>query len=98
MRASLRYDPIRVDWRHEEQFNALDPVIIHTPTLIIHGEFDPYANGAGLPVFYTKLAAVDRAWVVLASADHVAHLERTAAFVQAVTSFLERPGPAHHAR
>ena len=38
------------------------------------------------------LASVDRAWVVLAHSDHVAHLERTAAFIHAVTSFLERPG------
>jgi pimeloyl-ACP methyl ester carboxylesterase len=98
VRAALRYDPIRVDWRHEEQFNALDPAMIITPTLIIHGEFDPYASGAGLPTFVTRLAGVDRAWVVLAGSDHVAHLERTAAFVQAVTSFLERPGATRQAR
>lgn len=92
VRSAVKSDPVRVDWRHEEQFNALDPAKIHTPTLILHGDADPYANDAGLAVFFPRLATVDRAWVVLAHSDHVAHLERTAAFIHAVTSFLERPG------
>ena len=90
VRAATRSDPVRVDWRHEEQFNVLDPAKVRTPTLVIHGDRDPYANDAGLPVFFSRLAVADRWWVVLASSDHVAHLERQAAFVQAVTGFLER--------
>ena len=81
---------MRVDWRHEEQFNALDPALVHTPTLVIHGERDPYAIGAGMPLFFSKLASVDRAWVVLARSDHAAHLERQRAFVNALVSFLQR--------
>ena len=90
VRSATRSDPVRVDWRHEEQFNALDPAAIKTPTLLIHGDRDPYAMEAGLPVFFSRLATADRWWVVLASSDHVAHLERQAAFVLAVTGFLER--------
>ena len=90
VKAATASDPVRADWRHEEQFNALDPAAVHIPTLVIHGERDPHANAAGLPVFYSRLGAVDRWWVVLASADHVAHLERQSAFVQAVVSFVER--------
>jgi pimeloyl-ACP methyl ester carboxylesterase len=91
VRSAVKSDSVRVDWRHEEQFNALNPLKIHTPTLILHGEADPIAKEAGLPTFFSLLGTVDRAWVVLARSDHVAHLERTAAFVYAVTSFLERP-------
>jgi pimeloyl-ACP methyl ester carboxylesterase len=97
IRSAVKNDPVRVDWRHEEQFNALDPARIHTPTLIVHGEGDPIARDAGVPAFFPRLGAVDRSWVVLARSDHVAHLERTAAFVHAVTSFLERP-PARQVR
>ncbi|MEO5818090.1 MAG: alpha/beta fold hydrolase [Gemmatimonadaceae bacterium] len=92
VRSAVRSDPVRVDWRHEEQFNALNPLKIRTPTLILHGEADPIAKDADLPTFFMRLGAIDRSWVVLSHADHVAHLERTAAFVHAVTSFLERPG------
>jgi pimeloyl-ACP methyl ester carboxylesterase len=88
--AALKYDPIRVDWRHEEQFDALDPAVVHTPTLVIHGEKDPYAAAAGVPWLFSKLGTADRWWVVLANGDHVAHLERQPAFVSAVVSFLER--------
>ncbi|MEP6729291.1 MAG: alpha/beta fold hydrolase [bacterium] len=98
VRSATKLDPIRVDWRHEEQFNVLDPAAIHVPILILHGERDPYANAAALPVFYSKLNAVDRSWIVLAGADHVAHLERTSAWVHAITSFLERPAAERHAR
>ncbi len=89
--SAVKLDPVRVDWRHEEQFNALDPAKLHTPTLIVHGERDPVAKDADVAAFFTRLGTVDRTWVVLANADHVAHLERTAAFVHAVSSFLERP-------
>ena len=85
---------MRVDWRREEQFNALNPSKVKTPTLVINGERDPVAEAAGLPVFFSKLAAVDRAWVVLAHSDHVAHLERQQAFVNALVSFLERAAAA----
>lgn len=88
VKSATMLDPVRVDWRHEEQFNVLDPAELHTPTLVIHGERDPYAAGAGMPSFFARLASVDRAWVVLAGTDHVAHLERQDAFVQAIVAFL----------
>lgn len=96
VKAATTSDPVRADWRHEEQFNGLDPAAIHVPTLIIHGDRDPYAKEAGLPVFFSRLGTVDRWWVVLASADHVAHLERQPAFVQALVGFLERDGRPRH--
>ena len=90
VKSATSLDPVRVDWRHEEQFNVLDPAKIQTPILVIHGEKDPYAAGAGMPSFFAKLGSVDHAWVVLAGTDHVAHLERQDAFVNAIVGFLER--------
>jgi len=92
VKAATANDPVRVDWRHEEQFSVLDPIAVQTPTLLINGDRDPIATAASLPTFYSRLT-VDRWWVVLASADHVAHLERQPEFVQAVVSFMERAGP-----
>jgi alpha-beta hydrolase superfamily lysophospholipase len=90
VKSATTLDPVRADWRHEEQFNALDPAAVKVPTLVIHGDRDPYAASAGLPVFFSRLGTVDRWWVVLANADHVAHLERQGAFVSALVGFLER--------
>ena len=90
VKSATTLDPVRVDWRREETFSELDPAAVTTPTLVINGERDPYAAGGNIPAFLSKLAAVDRWWVVLASSDHVAHLERRAAFVQVLVSFVER--------
>lgn len=92
VKAATLSDPIRVDWRREAQFDVLDPAKLRVPVMIIQGERDPYAKDAALPEFFAKLAATDKWWVVLAGADHVAHLERQSAFVAALTSFLERGG------
>jgi pimeloyl-ACP methyl ester carboxylesterase len=90
IRDAIARDSVRVDWRHEEQFAALDPTAVTTPVLVINGERDPYANAASLPIFFSRLRGMDRSWVVLAHADHAAHLERQPAFVNAVASFMER--------
>ena len=73
----------------------LYPAVLRVPTLVIHGDRDPYAAGAGLPAFFARLGTSDRWWVVLAGSDHVAHLERQSAFVQALVGFLERAGRPH---
>ena len=90
VKAATSSDPVRADWRREEQFNALDPAKVRTPTLVINGERDPYALGAGLPAFMATLGTVDRWWIVLSHADHAAHLERQTAFVNALVGFLQR--------
>ena len=90
VRIATKLDPIRVDWRREEEYSALDPAKVRVPTLLINGERDPIASAAELPVFFSKIGTVDRWWIVLANADHVAHIERTDAFVSALTSFMQR--------
>ncbi len=91
VRAALASDPVRVDWRREvEEMRELAPARVHTPTLLLNGDRDPLA-GVSLSSMFPSFATTDRWSVVLEKADHVAHLERQAAFLHAVTSFLERP-------
>jgi pimeloyl-ACP methyl ester carboxylesterase len=89
-RAAVASDPVRTDWRAEADFASLDPSALHVPVLVINGERDPYASRAHLGRFMSKIAGVDRSWVVLASADHVAHLERQSLFVDVLVTFLDR--------
>ena len=90
VKAARASDPVRVDWRREGQFSVLDPAKLRVPTLLLHGERDPYAAGAALPTFFAKIATNDKWWIVLAGTDHVAHLERTSAFAKAIAGFLQR--------
>jgi pimeloyl-ACP methyl ester carboxylesterase len=90
VQAATTMDSVRVDWRNEQQFEALDPRLLRTPTLLLDGERDPYANAAAHPVFFSRIGTADRWWVVLPGVDHVAHLEGQDAFVNAIVSFIER--------
>jgi pimeloyl-ACP methyl ester carboxylesterase len=90
--AALAADPVRVDWRDQEQFAELDPARIRLPTLLIHGERDPLAPAVAQARLFTQLGNPDRRWVVLAGGDHAAQVEDTqAAFIAAIISFLQRP-------
>ena len=89
-RAAVAADPVRVDWRDEREFGALDARAIKVPVLLITGERDPNVTAADAE-FFGHLASVDRQWVVFAAADHVAHLERPRDFVYAITAFLSGP-------
>lgn len=81
-----------MDWRANDQWNALDPKAVKTPTLVIHGEKDPYAPIANQSKLFSELGHPDRAWVIVAGGDHAAHLENSGPrFVHAVIGFLRRP-------
>lgn len=89
VREALTRDPVRTDWTHDEQFNALDPAALRVPVLILAGERDPVVADAHPDAFWERLRGIDRAWVVLSDADHVAHLERPQEWVRAVASFAD---------
>jgi pimeloyl-ACP methyl ester carboxylesterase len=96
VKAALKADPVRTDWRREEQYNALDPAKVKVPTLLIQGEFDPLAPTASQAKFFSRLGNPDRAWVVIAGGDHAALLEDTQpAVVAAIVNFIERPRWKH---
>ena len=65
-----RRTPIRTDWRHLDQWNAVDPAKIVIPTLLIQGESDPFAPTAMQAAFFSRLKTADREWIVLAGGDH----------------------------
>lgn len=90
--AAVAADPIRADWRGSEQWNALKPEDVSVPTLLIHGESDPYAPKHNQAALFQRLGHADRQWVILPGCDHAAHLERCGPrFVHAVTEFVRRP-------
>jgi pimeloyl-ACP methyl ester carboxylesterase len=88
--AALAADPVRVDWRHENEF-SFEPAKVTTRTLMIYGVNDPFRNPAS-GTFFEALATPDRAYVVLPDSDHAAHVENSAgAWVHAIDSFLMSP-------
>ena len=88
--AVLAADPVRVDWRDENQF-AFEPAKITVPTLMVYGVNDPFRNAASA-TFFEALATPDRAYVVLPGSDHAAHVENSArAWVHAIDGFLQSP-------
>jgi alpha-beta hydrolase superfamily lysophospholipase len=90
--AALKADPVRTDWHHLEQWNAIDPKKVMVPTLLIQGELDPIAATATQAAFFSRLGTADRAWVVMAGGDHASLMENMQpAFVAAMINFIERP-------
>ncbi len=89
---ALAADPVRMDWRASEQWNGLEPSQVRVPTLLIHGEQDPYAPVNNQAELFSRLGTPDRAWVIVAGGDHAAHLENVGPrFVDAVVGFVRRP-------
>jgi pimeloyl-ACP methyl ester carboxylesterase len=90
--AAVRADPIAVDWRAIDQLSALDPAAVVVPTLLVHGEHDPYAPVHAQAMLFSRLGHPDRTWVIVAGGDHATHLEDVAPrFVHAVVGFVRRP-------
>jgi pimeloyl-ACP methyl ester carboxylesterase len=90
--AALKADPVRADWNQLEDYAALDPKKVTTPTLVVHGERDPLAPIAAQSHLFVGLGNPDKQWVILAGGDHAAMLEDTHdAFIAAVHAFISRP-------
>jgi pimeloyl-ACP methyl ester carboxylesterase len=94
VRAALAADPVRTDWNHIDQWNALDPAAVHAPTLEIMGERDPVSaqSPGGEAAFFGRLGTADKEFVELPAVDHAAFLESARPrFVAALVDFLTRP-------
>ncbi|MEO8061498.1 MAG: alpha/beta fold hydrolase [Pseudomonadota bacterium] len=91
---ALASDPVRVDWRDEQQF-AFEPQKIVVPTLMIYGVNDPFRNAAA-GEFFAALATTDRSFSVLPNSDHAAHVEDTGrAWIHAIVEFVRQPRPSN---
>jgi pimeloyl-ACP methyl ester carboxylesterase len=92
VQTALKTDPILVDWRHFDQFNALDPARVRVPTLLLQGERDPEPQTA-LQSLFGALGHRMKSWVTLRGGDHAALLEDTTPnFIDAIVGFIERKG------
>jgi pimeloyl-ACP methyl ester carboxylesterase len=91
VKAALAADPVRNDWRHDTEWNALAPESVHVPTLVIQAELDPDARTEDYAWMFTHLGTADRQWVVIPGGDHAALLENTAPrMITAICAFIER--------
>lgn len=87
---SLETDPVRVDLKSAEEYNALDASQIHLPTLVIAGEHDPLAPAEYQAKLYTRLATGHKQWVTVPGGDHAAFLESPRAyFIHELVGFLQ---------
>ncbi len=87
---SIEADPVKVDFRDLDQWNALDAARIDVPTLVIAGELDLLAPAGYQAKLYTRLATGHKQWVTVPGADHAAFLESPRAyFIHELVSFLE---------
>ena len=90
MAHALGADPVRVDYRHLDQFDALDAARIQVPSLVIAGEFDPLGPAAYQAKLFTRLGTGHKQWVTVPGADHAAFLESPRAyFIHELVSFLQ---------
>jgi pimeloyl-ACP methyl ester carboxylesterase len=93
VKAALAADPVRADWRHDTEWNALSPEAVHVPVLLIQAELDPLAKTDAQARLFTRLGTTDRQWVVIPGGDHAALLEDTAPrMIEAIRAFIDRPG------
>lgn len=92
VQAAVAADPVRVDWRRPQEWNALAPEAVHIPVLLLQAELDPYAKTDAHARLFTRLGTPDRQWVVIPRGDHAALLEDTAPrLITAIRAFVERP-------
>ena len=96
VKAALAADPVRAAVCCDAQFLAIRPEAIRVPTLLLHGARDPAFKPAVAAAFFGHLGAAERRWIVVGAGDHAAHLEDTAAevdaaFVDFIHSVLAAP-------
>ena len=93
--AALAADPIRVDVRSTEQYNALDGALLDVPVLVIAGEHDPLGPPAYQQKLFASIASGHKQYVSVPDSDHAAFLEKPRAyFIRELVTFFETAGIA----
>lgn len=88
--AALSNDPVRVDIRATDQYNALDESRISIPTLVIAGESDPLAPAENQARLFTALGTGHKKYVSVPGADHAALLEKPRDyFMHEIIAFMQ---------
>jgi pimeloyl-ACP methyl ester carboxylesterase len=89
--AALAADPVRVDWRRLDQWQALDGASVRIPTLLLEGYHDPLALDDVHQQLFARLNTDDKAWVVIPGGDHAAFMETPRGyFLQQLDAFMHR--------
>ena len=92
VQAALAADPVRMDWRRDQEWNALSPEAVKVPVLLIQAELDPLAKTDAHARLFSRLGTTDRQWIVVPRGDHAALIEDTAPrLIAAIRAFLDRP-------
>ena len=88
---ALKHDPIRADWRHQSQYNNINPSVITTPVLILQGEHDPIGPTEKQAKLFTRLRTANKSWIVISGGDHAAFMEKPRAyFIHSFTQFINQ--------
>jgi len=91
VKMALESDPIRVDWKNDDQYNDINASLITTPVLILQGEFDPVSNTSNQAKLFTRLKSSDKSWIVISGVDHAAFIEAPRKnFIHSFTAFIEK--------
>jgi pimeloyl-ACP methyl ester carboxylesterase len=70
----------------------INPRLMTTPTMIIHGEFDDVADLDGLLPFFRQLPNPYKRYVIIPNAGHMMHLQKShRQFQHEVASFFKTP-------
>ena len=89
---AMRADPVLVDAKKDDEFNAFDPDKVRTPTLVMFGSGDPGVLIEDAGKMFAALGPGDKQMVVLPGADHAAQLEDTHdLWIAAIVNFINRP-------
>ena len=89
---AMRADPILVDVKKDDEFNAFEPDKLRTPTLVMFGSGDPGVLIEDAGKMFAALGPGDKQMVILPGADHAAQLEDTHdAWIAAIVNFINRP-------
>lgn len=94
VKMALEADPIRVDWKHLNEYNQIDPLAITTPVLVIQGAEDPIGPTDRQATLFTQLKTKDKSWVVISGGDHAAFMETPRPhFIKSFADFIDRFNP-----
>ena len=89
--AALATDPVKVDWRGRDQWQALDATQLRVPTLLLQAQYDPIALDDIHSDFFSRLGTRDKAWIAIPGSGHAAFLERQRGyFLKLVHTFIDR--------
>ena len=87
---ALEFDPVKVDLKNWDHYNALSPQKITTPTLILQGEHDPIAQTEYQQKLYTRIKTAHKQWITIPGGDHAAFMETPRDyFIHSLVSFLQ---------